>query len=152
MKVLNKNWRDQNEKYYLKSLDHQGVSFKQNDIKYLRSKSLINEIQTIAQERTEKQEQNYCETQELPHMVFIYPDKFMFEYACNLIIHHVKRQASVHKEDKQKIKQLIRNFIPDMFSIPRGVVSDDELEDEESSDSRHNGSNNKASSGKYFNW
>ena len=44
---FNKIWREQNEKYYLKSLDHQGINFKQNDIKALRSKSLLNEIEAI---------------------------------------------------------------------------------------------------------
>ena len=43
-------WREQNEKYYLKSLDHQGINFKQNDVKSLRSKALLNEIETIYDE------------------------------------------------------------------------------------------------------
>lgn len=47
---FNKQWREQNEKYYLKSLDHQGINFKQNDIKALRSKSLFNEIETLYDE------------------------------------------------------------------------------------------------------
>lgn len=49
-KGFNKLWRDQNEKYYLKSLDHQGINFKPNDIKALRSKSLFNEIETLYDE------------------------------------------------------------------------------------------------------
>lgn len=49
-KSFNKQWRDQNEKYYLKSLDHQGINFKQNDIKSLRSKSLFNEIEVLYDE------------------------------------------------------------------------------------------------------
>lgn len=49
-KGFNKIWREQNEKYYLKSLDHQGINFKQNDVKALRSKSLFNEIETIYDE------------------------------------------------------------------------------------------------------
>lgn len=49
-KGFNKLWREQNEKYYLKSLDHQGINFKQNDIKALRSKSLFNEIETLFDE------------------------------------------------------------------------------------------------------
>ena len=49
-KGFNKVWRDHNEKYYLKSLDHQGITFKQNDIKTLRSKSLLNDIETIFDE------------------------------------------------------------------------------------------------------
>lgn len=34
----------------LQSLDHQGITFKQNDLKCMRSKSLINEIETIYDE------------------------------------------------------------------------------------------------------
>lgn len=49
-KGFNKIWREQNEKYYLKSLDHQGINFKQNDVKALRSKSLFNEIETVFDE------------------------------------------------------------------------------------------------------
>lgn len=44
---FNKIWREQNEKYYLKSLDHQGINFKQNDAKVLRSKTLLNEIEML---------------------------------------------------------------------------------------------------------
>ena len=47
---FNKIWREQNEKYYLKSLDHQGINFKQNDTKVFRSKTLLNEIETIYDE------------------------------------------------------------------------------------------------------
>jgi paired amphipathic helix protein Sin3a len=31
-KSFNKTWRDQLEKYYLKSLDHQGINFKQVNV------------------------------------------------------------------------------------------------------------------------
>jgi len=47
---FNKIWREQNEKYYLKSLDHQGISFKQNDVKQIRSKALLNEVEAIFDE------------------------------------------------------------------------------------------------------
>lgn len=49
-KGFNKLWREQNEKYYLKSLDHQGMNFKQTDVKALRSKGLFNEIETLFDE------------------------------------------------------------------------------------------------------
>lgn len=49
-KGFNKLWREQNEKFYLKSLDHQSINFKQNDLKALRSKSLFNEIETLYDE------------------------------------------------------------------------------------------------------
>lgn len=50
MQNFNKHWREQNEKYYLKSLDHQAINFKPNDMKALRSKSLFNEIETLYDE------------------------------------------------------------------------------------------------------
>lgn len=34
----------------LQSLDHQGITFKQNDLKAMRSKSLINEIESVYDE------------------------------------------------------------------------------------------------------
>lgn len=133
-KNFNKIWRDQNEKYYLKSLDHQGINFKQNDVKYLRSKSLLNEIETLFDERHEQAEEGAGDVPTGPHMSHAYKDKSILDDAANLIIHHVKRQTGIHKEDKQKIKQLIRLFIPDLFFHPRQDLSDDEKDDEDTED------------------
>lgn len=49
-KGFNQQWREQNEKFYLKSLDHQGINFKHTDTKALRSKSLMNTIETLYEE------------------------------------------------------------------------------------------------------
>ncbi|XP_064471314.1 paired amphipathic helix protein Sin3a-like [Ornithodoros turicata] len=127
-KSFNKIWRDQNEKYYLKSLDHQGITFKPNDVKYLRSKSLLNEIEAIYEERREQIEEGVADVPSGPHMTFVYQDRSILDDAANLIIHHVKRQTGINKEDKQKIKELIRQFIPDLFCLPRGELSDDDME------------------------
>lgn len=137
-KGFNKIWREQNEKYYLKSLDHQGINFKQNDVKAIRSKGLLNEIEAIYDERQDgnngsSQESNADLTK--PMMSLMYRERAVLEDVTNLIIHHMKRQTSIHKEEKQKIKQLLHHFIPDMFFYPRGELSDDEQdkddEDEE---------------------
>lgn len=60
-----------------------------------------------------------------------YEDRQILEDAAALIIHHVKRQSSINKEDKYKIKQIIYHFIPDMLFSQRGVLSDAEEEDDE---------------------
>ncbi|KAH7945416.1 hypothetical protein HPB49_010724 [Dermacentor silvarum] len=130
-KSFNKVWREQNEKYYLKSLDHQGITFKQNDVKFLRSKSLLNEIEAIYEERREQMEEGTGEVPTGPHMSLAYLDRSILDDAANLIIHHVKRQTGINKEDKQKIKQLLRQFIPDLFCLPRGELSDDEVDKED---------------------
>lgn len=47
---FNKIWREQLEKYYLKSLDHQGINFKATDTKTMRSKTLVGEIEGLFDE------------------------------------------------------------------------------------------------------
>ena len=52
--------------------------------------------------------------------------------------YHVERQirfnmklvyvSGIHKEDKQKIKLLLKHFIPDLFFSPRQELSDDEMD------------------------
>uniref|UniRef100_A0A672KAE1 Paired amphipathic helix protein Sin3a-like n=2 Tax=Sinocyclocheilus grahami TaxID=75366 RepID=A0A672KAE1_SINGR len=142
---FNKIWREQNEKYYLKSLDHQGINFKQNDTKVFRSKMLLNEIETLYDERQEQASDDNAAPPSGPHMTFMYDDSQILEDAAALIIHHVKRQSGIHKDDKYKIKQIIYHFIPDMLFIRRGELSDVEEEDEEETEpdedgtKKHNG-------------
>ncbi|XP_020279862.1 paired amphipathic helix protein Sin3b isoform X2 [Pseudomyrmex gracilis] len=136
-KGFNKIWREQNEKYYLKSLDHQALNFKQTDVKALRSKSLFNEIETLYDERHEQGDEGNGDGQgnSGPHLVLPYKDKSVLDDAANLLIHHVKRQTAIHKEDKQRIKLLLKHFIPDLFFHPRQELSDDERdEDDEKED------------------
>ncbi|KAM9831549.1 paired amphipathic helix protein Sin3b [Neosynchiropus ocellatus] len=140
---FNKIWREQYEKAYLKSLDHQGVNFKQNDMKALRSKSLLNEIESVYDERQEQSTEEGGVGQQgrngsgsasnsEPHMVFTYEDKQILEDAAALIIYHVKRQPTIHKDDKDHIKRIIQHFVPDLFFSRRGELSDtEEWTDEE---------------------
>ncbi|KAJ8311553.1 hypothetical protein KUTeg_010908 [Tegillarca granosa] len=127
---FNKVWREQNEKYYLKSLDHQGINFKQNDVKAIRSKGLLNEIETIYDERQEQMQDNGTEI-DGPHLSYVYQDRSTIEDAASLIIHHMKRQTGIHKEEKQRLKQLLKHFIPDLFFTMRGELSDDEQDKDE---------------------
>ena len=53
-KSFERVWSDQMDKFYLKSLDFQGLKFKQNDIKSIRSKSLIKEIENLFNVRSAK--------------------------------------------------------------------------------------------------
>lgn len=59
-------------------------------------------------------------------MMFTYCDRSVLDDAANLLIYHVKRQTTIHKQDKTRIKQLLRQFLPDLFHHPRQELSDDE--------------------------
>ena len=39
--------------------------------------------------------------------------------------------AGIQKEDKQKLKMLLKHFIPDLFFTPRAELSDDELDNDD---------------------
>ncbi|XP_072258271.1 paired amphipathic helix protein Sin3a isoform X3 [Pyxicephalus adspersus] len=136
---FNKIWREQNEKYYLKSLDHQGINYKQIDTKVLRSKSLLNEIESIYDERQEQASEDNTGVPIGPHLTIMYEDKQILEDAASLIIHHVKRQTGIQKEDKYKIKQIVYHFIPDLLFAQRGELSDVEEEEEEQTDETEDG-------------
>ncbi|EDV28962.1 uncharacterized protein TRIADDRAFT_52359 [Trichoplax adhaerens] len=127
---FNKVWKDINEKYYLK-----GITFKTNDLKALRSKNMISEIENIFEER-----RSQIRDGEPPkfHLSFACEDKSVLDDAASLIIHHMKRQTNIHKNDKTKIKQILGIFIPDFFFAPRGEMSDDE---DNSSGDDDNGNN-----------
>lgn len=53
-KSFERIWSDQMDKFYLKSLDFQGLKFKQTDIKNIRSKSLVKEIENLFNVRSAK--------------------------------------------------------------------------------------------------
>lgn len=129
-KGFNKIWREQNEKYYLKSLDHQGITFKQTDVKALRSKNLCSEIDTISDERNDQNEEGVVEAICGPHLILPYRDRTILDDAANLLIHHVKRQTGIQKGEKRRIKHLLRQFLPELFFHPKQQLTDDEREDE----------------------
>ncbi|XP_044744116.1 paired amphipathic helix protein Sin3a isoform X2 [Coccinella septempunctata] len=134
-KGFNKIWREQNEKYYLKSLDHQGMNFKATDVKALRSKSLFNEIETLFDERHEQNEESGGEVVTGPHIVIPYKDRTILDDATNLLIHNVKRQTGIQKSEKHKIKQFLFRTLPEFFFHPKQHLSDDEEDEKEEGES-----------------
>ncbi|KAL4718911.1 hypothetical protein ACJJTC_018676 [Scirpophaga incertulas] len=97
-KGFNKQWREQNEKYYLKSLDHQGITFKQNDLKAVRSKSLFNEVEAA-----------YAARRPAPHLTVHYELKDRNEAikilrdCAELLIHHARRQTLYKRPRKEEL-------------------------------------------------
>ncbi|XP_055975739.1 paired amphipathic helix protein Sin3b isoform X2 [Sorex fumeus] len=112
---FNKIWREQYEKAYLKSLDHQAVNFKQNDTKALRSKSLLNEIESVYDEHQEQHSEGRGAPSSEPHLIFVYEDRQILEDAAALVSYYVKRQPAIQREDQATIQQLLHHFLPGLF-------------------------------------
>uniref|UniRef100_UPI00358F8FB4 paired amphipathic helix protein Sin3b-like n=1 Tax=Myxine glutinosa TaxID=7769 RepID=UPI00358F8FB4 len=92
-KGFNKLWREQNDRFYLRSLDPCGLTFRQLDTKALRSKSLLNQIEEAYDERQELMTTGQVQAFSSPHLSLDYPDHTLhtdatalpktFAQACN---------------------------------------------------------------------
>ncbi|XP_063674545.1 paired amphipathic helix protein Sin3a-like isoform X2 [Bolinopsis microptera] len=129
---FSKIWNEQCKKYHLKSLDHQSVTFKQTDIKSIRPKNLVTEIETLYDERME-QVTDQSKTVTGPHITITHKDHHILEDARALIIHHLRRQSHLQNEEKAKVKLFLNGFLQDFFFAPRGDVSDDDHDTDEDS-------------------
>ncbi|VDM54336.1 unnamed protein product [Angiostrongylus costaricensis] len=79
-----------------------------------------------AQVAMNRSEEGLCEDVG-PHIVLLYPeDRSLLHDASNLIIHYVKRQSNIHKEEKNKIKCILRRFVTEWFGVDDEEMSDGE--------------------------
>lgn len=185
-------WREQNEKNYIRSLDHQTASLRNSDAKWLKTKTLLHHVETLFDERQQKWdtfvffykissfkinimlESKVPSMEELlsfletflifdkrwawfsflftwkvflqtffsvyllrkrrtslfsreecdilnfrsidgqcedvgPHLILKYPeDRSILDDASDLIIHYVKRQANIQKDEKRIVKRIMR--------------------------------------------
>jgi len=54
----------------------------------------------------------------------------VMEDVSSLIIHHVKRQSSIHSDEKSNMKKLLKQFLPTLYSMTPAELSDDEDDDD----------------------
>ncbi|CAF0731849.1 unnamed protein product [Rotaria sordida] len=127
-------WKEQSEKYYLKSLDYMGINCKNSDGRIIRNRHLLNEIENIKEER----DQQLISNNNQPHLIYCYEDLSILDDAASLIIFLVKRQMTFTKEDKQNIKKIIYQFLPDFLFSPLGELSDDEEDDDDDIENENN--------------
>lgn len=108
-----KVWRDQTQKIFWKSLDHQSLSVKQNDKRQFQQKSLQNEIQVRYEEQKRLQE-----IQEVPQ-----PDyQFKFELKDEDVLFDVARLIITYADNSNtieysKVVPFIKEFVPLFFGI-----------------------------------
>ncbi|GMT28623.1 hypothetical protein PFISCL1PPCAC_19920, partial [Pristionchus fissidentatus] len=119
--VFNKGWREQVEKHTIRSLDHQSTQIKMTDSKYLRAKNLVNQIESLQLEMSSRRPAHTG-----PQMVLTYDrDRRALVDASDLLIHHVRR-SNLSKEEKKRVKNVLRKFVPEMFGLAEGASSDTE--------------------------
>jgi paired amphipathic helix protein Sin3a len=127
---FNKIWREQHDKYYLKSLDHQGISFKASDSRYIRSKSLVSEIETICDER-----QDHAEATG-PHLTIVLPrTPDVFRGGIVLLLFYLNNNTTLQRPDRLRVKSFLCHFLHNFYFQPSGDYGNDEEDLVEDSDS-----------------
>ncbi|KAI9812481.1 MAG: Transcriptional regulatory protein sin3 [Pycnora praestabilis] len=112
-----KVWREQTQKMFWKSLDHQGLSAKNNDKKQFQSKTLQSEIQT-----------RYEEQKRLRIVPWNSISRYQFDYsfqdteviydASHLLLTFIEH-AVANVADRLKLETFIKDFIPTFFGLEK---------------------------------
>jgi paired amphipathic helix protein Sin3a len=118
-----KVWRDQTARVFWKSLDHQGISIKQNDKKQFQIKTLVAEITAKRDEQLSKKLSASTPDPEY---------QFQYEFKDPNIILDISRLLAVALEnsnafsnnDREKIDGFIKSFVPLFFGMNSRDVED----------------------------
>ena len=115
-------WREQTNKIFWKSLDHQGIAAKKEDKRQFQPKTLQTEIQVKYEEQ---RRQRLASRTGVP--------KFQLEYnfgdvnvicdACHLILTHLN-YVHANEVDKNRLETFITTFIPTFFDIDRDAFQE----------------------------
>lgn len=108
-----KVWRDQTQRMFWKSLDHQGIQAKQGDKRQFQTKTLQNEIQMKFEEQ---KRQRISNIKDVPHHQFEYrfEDEEVLLDASRLILHYADANHSV---DVPSLLVFLKEFIPSFFGF-----------------------------------
>lgn len=127
----NRVWAEIHIKNYYKALDHQGIDFKATDRKTLTTRSLVNEIQIIKEERKRVQERNAkstpsnsLTTSSSPHMSQMMPDLGLLKDLLSLIEITIRSSASFSGVDRKSLSRFFSTFVPEFFRIETSSPSE----------------------------
>jgi paired amphipathic helix protein Sin3a len=108
-----KVWRDQTQKIFWKSLDHQSLTVKANDKRQFQPKTLQNEIQVRYEEQ--KRLQEIQEIQQPDYQFKLsFPDEDVLYDVAHLLLTYAENASS---SDYSKVTPFIKEFVPLFFGI-----------------------------------
>ena len=134
----NRIWREVDARNFYKSLDHQGISFKQNDKKYITSKSLVAEIEnakTAVEGATAKAKLKYSkhkrdpkntttiediyDLEHAPHLDLGFEDISVLQDALKLVFSFLDRSTIQYSSlERRSVERMLRSFVPLFLMIP----------------------------------
>ena len=143
----NKVWREVDSRNYLKSLDHQGITFRAADKKAITAKAFVNQIEAARDEQMAKRaaliDPLLARTRPRHQLEFIVEDVDVLQDAIKLTCSFLDRtQGQIAFVERKRIESFLRSFIPTFFMldatvfnasfVPRQEGPDSEMGDQES--------------------
>lgn len=109
-----KVWREQTQKMFWKSLDHQAVNAKQADKRAFQTKVLVGEIQTKYEEGKRRRLAQQGSIIAEPQYKFDFSQDSVVLDASHLVLLYAEK---FHSTDHPKLTSFIREFIPMFFGL-----------------------------------
>lgn len=111
-----KVWREQMQKCFWRSLDHQAITNKGMDKKLFSSKNIHNEIQAKYEEGRNIRKSGY----QLPahQFEFEFSDPAVIIDATQLLLTYIERNTGLG-QDPQRVAAFIKDFVPIFFGMDR---------------------------------
>lgn len=109
-----KVWREQTNKLFWKSLDHQNIN--KADKRQFQPKSLFTEIQVKADEQ---RRQSISKWNTVPKHQFLYhfDDIDVIQDVCHLVLTHLHHGYTGNATDQSRLENFIKTLIPTFFDI-----------------------------------
>ncbi|KAI8904077.1 SIN3-like protein B, transcription regulator [Gorgonomyces haynaldii] len=118
-----KVWKEIDLKNFSKSLDHQGVHFKQADRKAVNVKSLLTEIEVLHREQREKRSALANRYQ----FDFAFNNLAIFEDCSQLLSAYVETgPGGLSNADEDRILELLKSFVPLFFFLNEQSLPEEE--------------------------
>ncbi|KAK5116341.1 hypothetical protein LTR85_009313 [Meristemomyces frigidus] len=108
-----KVWRDQTQKMFWRSLDHQAVNNTKADKKQFQAKTLQTEI-AVRREEMRRQELQVRGTMRKPQLEFLADDLEVVVDAASLLVQYVKMNMEA---EHPKLKGFVKEFVPLFFGL-----------------------------------
>ena len=108
-----KVWRDQTQKFFWKSLDHQGINAKMNDKRQFQTKTLQNEIQVKFEEQKRLRLVLHNRVPNFQAKL-VFTDVDVIIDASRLLLTYAEH---THSTDFPKLTSFIKDFIPLFFGL-----------------------------------
>ncbi|KAL9038698.1 MAG: hypothetical protein Q9180_002976 [Flavoplaca navasiana] len=162
MREWEKVWREQTQKMFWKSLDHQGINIKTADKRQFQPKVLLTEIQIKYEEQ---RRQKAVSRKAPPRYQFAYDfeDLDVIQDACHLMLTHLHNSDKGNDEDKKRLEDFFTTFIPTFFGLDHTAFQahmidvhdnsppNEEIEDESVNEEANHGRPRRAVNGKKSN-